>query len=301
MLLYKGGLNSCLKVKSCNDFCFSENTTYKLGGVAKIAYRPANITQAIAAFLNCQNNGMESFVIGNGSNVLAANGIYDGAVISTKKLSGIIRLGEDRLFCLAGTTVSVLLNYCKNKGLSGIEYLSGIPATIGGLVFMNGGACGHYICENVEKVYLFDNKKHFLTKKQCNFAYKQSTMRNIKCIILGIVIKLNRANSCFVEENMKRYLSFRKGLPVGRSCGCVFKNSSEYFAGELIDKCGLKGTRFGGAYISDKHANFILTNGDNPNDVFRLISIVKKVVYNKFAVKLYEEVVYIGDFNETDG
>lgn len=300
MLLYKGGIESCLKAKIYTDFCFSKNTTYKLGGKAKIAYFPTNIPQAIQSFTDCKNKGISSFVIGNGSNVLAASSGYDGAVISTKKLSGIIKLSEDRIFCLAGTTVSCLLNYCKNKGLGGAEYLAGIPATVGGLVFMNGGACGHYICENVEKVYIFDGKKYFLTKNQCNFTYKQSTMRNIKCLILGVVLKLNRTRPQIVEENIWQCLSNRSRLALGRSCGCVFKNSPEYFAGELIDKCGLKGVRLGGAYVSEKHANFILSDGDNSSDVFRLISIVKKVVYNKFAVKLCEEVVYIGDFNETD-
>ena len=123
MLLYKGGLNASLNVKPSNGFTFANNTTYKLGGKADLSYFPLNICQAEKAFKHCKEAGYKTFIIGNGSNVLASDKGFDGAVISTKKLSGIIRLKNNKLFCLAGTSISRLLNYCKIHGLSGVKSL----------------------------------------------------------------------------------------------------------------------------------------------------------------------------------
>lgn len=296
MLLYKKGLFSSLKLNEQKDFCFADNTTYKLGGRAKVAYFPQNICQAIKAFEACRTNGLKTFVIGNGSNVLASDKGFDGAVISTKFLKGIIRLKNNRLFCLAGTPISTLLNYCKKHGLGGVEYLVKIPATVGGAVYMNAGSAGKYVGSSVEKVLVYTDKKCYFNQNQCNFTYKHSTMRDINCLILAVVLKLEPKPTKQIEESLNYYSNLRNHLPNGRSCGCVFKNGEDYFAGELIEKAGLKGIKCGSAIVSDKHANFILSNGDCASDVKELIELVKYVVKLKFSVQLIEEVVYIGDF-----
>ncbi|MGN0812815.1 MAG: UDP-N-acetylmuramate dehydrogenase [Candidatus Coproplasma sp.] len=299
MLLYKGGLSTSLKVKQADGFTFANNTTYKLGGNAKLSFFPQNICQAISAFEHCRKNGYKTFIIGNGSNVLASDSGFDGTVISTKKLSGIIRLNNNRLFCLAGTPVAKLLNYCKRHGLSGVEYLTKIPATVGGAAFMNAGAAGKYIGGNIQKVLVYTDKKVYINNNQCNFRYKHSTMRDINCLILAVVLQLEAKPIEEIEDNLEHYSSLRQHLPKGRSCGCVFKNGDNYSAGELIERAGLKGIRCGGAVVSTQHANFIINEGNCANDVKRLIELVKYFVMLKFGIELAEEVVYIGEFDET--
>lgn len=299
MLSYKRGLEDSLELKPTNCFTFESNTTYKLGGKANISYFPQNICQAVNAFKLCKELGYNTLILGKGSNVLASDSGFDGAVISTKRLSGIIRLKNNRLFCLAGTPVSTLLNYCKKQGLSGVEYLTKIPATIGGAAYMNAGAAGKYIGEKISKVLLYTDKKVYFNNTQCNFTYKHSTMRDIKCLILAVVLQLESKPVEEVNRNLEHFLSLRQHLPKGRSCGCVFKNGGGYFAGELIEKAGLKGIRCGSAVVSPQHANFIISEGTSANDVKQLIELVKYFVMLKFGVELEEEVVYIGDFNET--
>lgn len=299
MLLYKSGIAQSLNIKPYSKFSFADNTTYRLGGNAKYAYFPKNIPQAIKAVEKCRSDGNKTFVIGNGSNVLASDSGFAGAVISTKLLSGIVRLDNNRLFCLAGTPISKLLNYCKRHGLGGVEYLTKIPATVGGAAYMNAGAAGRYIGESIEKVLVYTDKKVYFNKNQCNYTYKHSTMRDINCLILAVVLQLVVKPVVEIESNLNYYSSLRKRLPKGRSCGCVFRNGEGYFAGELIEKAGLKGIRCGNAVVSCAHSNFIISEGNCANDVKKLIELVKYMVKLKFKVDLEEEVVYIGDFNET--
>ena len=150
----------------------AQNTTYGLGGEAE-AYFPSSIAAAKAVCGYISSRGGKIFYLGCGSNVLASDSGYDGGVICTRRLKGIVRAGDGEIFCLAGTTVAQILNYCVQNGLGGLEYLAGIPATIGGIVAMNGGAGGRYICQNVVSVKIFDGKTRTLSNKNCNFEYKQ--------------------------------------------------------------------------------------------------------------------------------
>ncbi|MGN1104853.1 MAG: UDP-N-acetylmuramate dehydrogenase, partial [Candidatus Coproplasma sp.] len=204
-----------------------------------------------------------------------------------------------RVFCLAGTPISTLLKYCKKHGLSGVEYLTKIPATVGGAAYMNAGAAGKYIGGNIRKVLVYTDKKVYFNNNQCNFSYKHSTMRDINCIILAVELQLEQKSVDEIEDKLSYYSGLRSHLPKGRSCGCVFKNGEGYYAGELIERAGFKGVRCGGAVVSREHANFIINEGNCADDVKRLIELVKYVVLLKFGIELHEEVVYIGDFDET--
>lgn len=291
----KNTVNILKNVTKENDFSFANNTTYGLGGIARIAYFPKSIRQAEAVYKYLKSENMKFVILGSGSNVLASDKYFDGAVISTKCLTGTYRTGENRIFCRAGTKVSSLLKYCADKGFGGLEYLAGIPATIGGIVFMNGGACGKLISENVASVKLFDGKIINLSNKSCHFGHKYSIMRDINGIILGVELTFIPKNSDIVRQNIARVLEMRSGQPKGKSCGCVFKNTGGVSAGKIIDKAGLKGLAVGGARVSDEHANFIINNGACANDVYELIKEVKEKVFERTGVLLEEEVVYIGD------
>lgn len=301
MLLYKGGLINALNADNITreePFDFANNTTYGLGGLSPCAYYPKTIYEAckVAQFL--RNTKREYVVLGNGSNVLVSDNGYSGCVISTKLMRGIIKISDTELMCLAGTKVSELLSYCKTHGLGGLEYLYGIPASMGGVAYMNAGVGKVSVSENIKSVLIFDEKKRILSNKNCNFGYRQSTMRDINALILAIIVKVDRCSREQIDEKINYYKQRRSHLPKGRSCGCVFKNPQGISAGLLIDSAGLKGERIGGARVSERHADFILNEGASASDVRRLIELVKMRVFVKFGVLLQEEVVYIGEFND---
>lgn len=282
------------------NFAFSRYTTFGLGGRAEIAYLPKNFeeVQAIINYLN--HIGKNYVILGNGSNILASDKYFNGAVVNTKKLNSI-EIKDESIFCGSGVKVSEFLKYCIKYGVSGFEYLAGIPATLGGITYMNGGVPQRHISDDIINVWIYDGKIRKLTNQNCNFGNKYSTMRDINACILQIELPFVRTESQIVRQNIINYLLSRNNQPKGRSCGCVFKNGANYSAGKLIDECGLKGFSVGKAQISHKHANFIMNNGDSAQDVYDLISLIKKKVYEKTRILLEEEVVYIGEFDDFNG
>lgn len=285
-------------IRCDESFTLAEHTTYRLGGRCKKAYFPKTECETRFIFDELQKSGEEFFVLGAGSNILASDGGYNGSVICTSQLKGI-DINNNSIICQSGVTVAELLKFCKKRGLSGLEFLAGIPASVGGLACMNGGAGGKYISDILFNCCVYDGKIHNFSNKLCNFGYKYSTMRNIICLILNVEFKIKHSTEEAVSNNIELYLSKRSAQPKGRSCGCVFKNPENVSAGKLIEECGLKGYNLGGAEVSSKHANFILSNGSSASDVYKLIHFVKKRVKEKFGVCLEEEVVYIGEFNDT--
>ena len=304
MLSYKSGAKRAIShshiIKS-EQFEFSRYTTYGLGGEARVAYIPNNIPQAKLAYDTLKKEQIPFKLIGNGSNLLVSDNGFDGGVISTRKLKGLVRLSDDKILCLAGTTVGELLKYCKANCLGGLEYLYGIPATIGGAAYMNAGVSGYAIGDNIVSVKVYDGKTTVLPHKICNFAYRHSTMRDINALILSIIVKVDKFSADELERRIAYFKERRKRLPVGRSCGCVFKNPAGVSAGYLIEQAGLKGFTVGGATVSNQHASFIINNNGTADDVKRVIEFVKRRVLEKFGVLLEEEVVYIGEFNEING
>ena len=304
MLLYKSGLKqvlNCDKIDCVEQFDFSKNTTYGLGGCAVKGYFPENLLQARYIFDKLSQSGSGFEIIGNGSNVLTSDSGISCSVISTKHLKGIVRLSDTKLLCLAGTTVSELLAYCKKHALSGLEFMCGIPATIGGAAYMNAGVSGKAIGDNVVLVRAYNGKDIKFNRENCNFGYRRSTMRDINALILSIILNVRPSTAEKIEEEILYFKSRRSHLPKGKSCGCVFKNPENVSAGYLIEAAGLKGFRYGGAVVSPLHANFILNDGGTASDVRTVIETVKNKVLQKFGILLKEEVVYIGEFNDFNG
>lgn len=280
------------------NFNLAKHTTYGLGGICKVAYFPKTEEEAILTLETLKAQNQKYFVLGCGSNVLASENFYEGAIISTSKLKGIYRT-KYGIACLSGTTVTELLNYCQRNGLSGLEFLAGIPASVGGITYMNAGAGGKSISQVLQNCAIYDGKLRNFSNKLCNFSYKYSTMQDINCIILGTIFNLTQTAPEVVSQNICNYLSARHALPKGKSCGCIFKNPDGLSAGKIIEYCGLKGFAFGGARVSREHANFIINEYATAYDVFKLITFVKKTVFEITGIILKEEVVYIGDFNDS--
>lgn len=288
-------VNIVKSIRKQSDFSFSKNTTYGCGGNARIAYYPESIRQATSLFDYLKDSATPFIVLGNGSNVLASDSGYDGAVISTKNLKGVYITGKT-IYCRAGTKVSQLMKFCIENGAGGLEYLAGIPATLGGLALMNGGADSKYICSNIVSVKFYDGKMRKILNKNCNFGNKYSIMRDINGVILGTTLQVEPEKREKVRENIAEFLEKRSLQPKGKSCGCVFKNAGALGAGKIIDEAGLKGLSVGNAKVSSEHANFIINHGENSADVYALVKEVKRRVFERTGIVLEEEVVYIGDF-----
>ncbi len=288
-------------VEKINGFSFTKHTTYGSGGVARMAYFPKTLEQVSAVYDYLKQSGKDFVPLGNGSNILAADSGYIGDVIATKYLQQIEQISPNSILCYAGATVTQILNFCKMHGLGGLEYLVGIPASCGGLVYMNGGAGGTRISDSVNKVHIYDGEFKVLTNKSCHFGNKHSIMRDIDCLILAVEFKVEQKSAEQIDADIEFYLNKRRIQPKGKSCGCVFKNAGEISAGKLIDEVGLKGLTIGGATVSCEHANFIINTGTRSSDVYALIQEVKRRVFEKTGILLEEEVVYIGDFNDSFG
>lgn len=278
------------------SFDLAANTTYGCGGRARVAYFPKDEVQAAAVFSRLSGRSERFFVLGAGSNVLAQDGVYNGAIISSAAMKSITYLPNGNLLCGAGVKIADLLALCQREGLGGLEYLAGIPATVGGAAYMNAGAGGKSISENIVYVRLYDGTLHNLTAKECNFTYKHSTMCDINCIICAVCLSVSRSTSEIVGRTIRERLLKRAAIPKGKSCGCVFKNRRGVSAGMIIEAADLTGLSFGCAKVSREHANFIINSGSRSQDVYALIGRVKRSVKRKMGVTLDEEVCYIGDF-----
>ncbi len=301
MLLYRRSfkLPRQINCERAEHIKLSRLTTYGLGGMCE-CYFPRTPYSACRIYEKLRKGGKVA-VIGNGSDILASDYGFDGGVICLKRMRGILPISETEILCLAGTNVADILAYCKKRSIGGMEYMYGIPASIGGAAYMNAGVGQYSISQNIVGVKCFGDFNGFLSREKCNFGYRHSTMCDINCLILSVKLRFCKSSDIEIRERTEYFKNKRRHLPKGKSCGCVFKNGENYSAGELIDRAGFKGLRRGNAYVSEKHADFIINEGDCAADVKYLIDIVKRGVLEQFGVRLHEEVVYIGEFNDFNG
>lgn len=277
-------------VKVKKDYPMASHTTFRVGGNCDLAVFPET-TVALQKIIGYLKGRHPYCVIGNGSNVLVSDKGFRGVCIFTELLSRITLKGN-LLVAECGAKISDALKLSTENNLSGLEFTVGIPGTIGGLVAMNGGCFNKNISDLVCYVVAEDG---VYNNKLCNFNYRQSRFLEGE-IILSVGLKLKVSEEDVIEQKIRRFLDARiKSQPKGRSVGSVFLNQG-YFAGKVIDKAGLKGARVGGAFVSEKHANFIICDGKSATDVFNLINMIKDTVLKTQGISLVEEVRYIGEF-----
>ncbi|MBI5144753.1 MAG: UDP-N-acetylmuramate dehydrogenase [Candidatus Omnitrophica bacterium] len=270
------------------------HTTFKIGGRVRFFIEPRDTADLKLLLILRKRYKIPLLVIGGGSNILAGDRGMDCAVIRLsspyfKKIS----FQDNRLEAGAGNFLQRLISCAQKQGLSGLEFLAGIPGTLGGALAMNAGAWERNIADLVEKVTVMDynGKVKAFTKKYLQFGYRQSNLA--KYIILKARLKLDRREKKEITRQIDRYISQRKNTQElsGYSAGCIFKNPEGYSAGRLIDLCGLKGKRIGRAYISPRHANFILHKGKAcAKDVLKLMGLAKRQVKDKFNLRLEPEI-----------
>jgi len=283
----------------------SGHTSFRIGGPAKAFYVAKTTEQLIKAVKLARNLKIPYFILGSGSNILVSDKGFKGIVI---KLQGSgFRVQGLRIFAESGVLLSKLVKFATENSLSGLEFAAGIPGTLGGAIVGNSGAKTGSISDVIEKVTVLGKAKgppwewpedspgvKELACSNCRFSYRTSRFKKSGEVILLAVLKLKKAKKSEIKKRIKKTLESRKNQPWGKSAGCIFKNPKNKSAGVVIEQAGLKGQRVGDAEISKKHANFIINRGHaKASDVLELIALVKKKVWEKFKVRLEEEIVII--------
>ncbi|MBE5742468.1 MAG: UDP-N-acetylmuramate dehydrogenase [Clostridiales bacterium] len=282
-------------IEFAENFPLKGKSTYKTGGNARFIAFPDNAEKVRVLTQKLLDLDEKYRIIGAGSNLLIADSGYDGVVISTEKLKGVTVKGKI-VTCGAGEKLKDFLSVAHLNSLGGVEFLSGIPATVGGAVAMNAGCFGKNAGDYVSYV---SSASGIYNSQDCRFGYRTSRFKDGKDCIITVCFNLENVEYDQSESKMAYFLKLRRGKqPKGRSCGSVFKNDG-YFAGRVIESCNLKGFRIGTAKVSEKHANFILADENAKSaDISRLINYIKKTVKEKSGILLEEELEYLGDFGD---
>lgn len=274
-------------VKNAN---IKDYTTYKLIGTIKEVVYPDNIDELIILLKKLKKKKHK--VIGNGSNLIFIKD-YDGTIIKLDNLNSI--LVEDNTITVgAGYNLMKLAIKTANLGLSGLEFASGIPATVGGAICMNAGAYNKEMKDIIKDVTVIDDNYNVITlkNKDLKFSYRNSILKEKKFICTRATIILEKKPKEEILDLIKKRKKRRiETQPLNKpSAGSVFTNPKDDYAGRLIEEAGLKGKKIGGAMISKKHANFIINSGSaSGEDVKKLIELIQKEIKKKYKIKLKTE------------
>lgn len=277
------------------------HTTFGIGGKCIALIEPNTDEDILDVLKICKENNIKYFLIGNGSNLLVKDSGYNGIIIKLKENFNNIIVDENRIISQSGATLKEVFDVSLNNSLSGFEFASGIPGTIGGAVYMNAGAYGGEMKEVVEYIEVIDpqNLKIFkLENKDLGFGYRKSVIQKNNYIVTKVSILLKdgvyeEIKSIYEDLNEKRNtkqpLNYKSG-------GSTFKRPEGHFAAKLIEDSGLKGYKINDAMVSEKHAGFVINlNNATYDDVINVVNHVKKVVFEKYGVNLEMEVKILGD------
>ena len=274
-------------------------TTYKVGGNARLIVYPKNVEKLICLLKIIRENNINYKILGNGSNLLFSDKTFEGILIKLSEFDSI-EIVDNRIKVEAGYSLMKLSRIAAKNSLTGLEFASGIPGTVGGAIFMNAGAYKSdmgYVVKSV-RVLTPDYRIIELENKELNFHYRTSFLKTHPSFIcLEATIKLKNGTRSAIENLMKQSLKRRlSSQPLNYpSAGSVFRNPPNMYAGELIEKLGLKGMKKGGAMISDKHANFIInkTGKAKSEDIKYLIDYAKEEVKKNYNVDLKVEQEFV--------
>ncbi|MBR6426565.1 MAG: UDP-N-acetylmuramate dehydrogenase [Clostridia bacterium] len=277
----------------------SEHSSFRIGGPADLFAMPAHSYDVVKLVDYCRSRQIRFFAVGRGSNLLFDDRGFRGVVISLAMIDGIERMGDGTdIECGCGTYLGKACAYARDNGLSGMERLFGIPGSVGGAVYMNAGAYGGEIgdvCVSVEALDSDGNTVVF-DREKCGFGYRRSVFMSGDYIILSAHFDLKYGDKAEIGAEMTRVVeqrSLRQPLNFP-SAGSAFKRPEGDYASRLIDVCGLKGLRVGGAQVSEKHAGFIINRGGaTSRDVLELIERVRNEVLRQTGIALEPEVEYL--------
>lgn len=294
------------KLKELNIGIVKENeplanhTTMKIGGPADLFIEPTSIENMKKAMELINEHKVKWTAIGRGSNLLVSDKGVEGVVI--KLGSGLAELGinGEEIKVGSGYSLVSLSTQISRKGLSGLEFASGIPGSVGGAVYMNAGAHGSDISKILTKAHILfaDGKMEWLTNDEMKFSYRTSVLQKERPgIVLEAVFQLKKGDKDIIFAEMQKNKDYRKVTqPWNFPCaGSIFRNPLPNYAGKLIEDAGLKGYSIGGAKISELHGNFIVNTGNaKANDVLALIQHIKETIYRLYQVNIETEVEIMG-------
>lgn len=275
------------------------HTSFKIGGPADVLVMPSNREELLRLISFLKKESIPFFVLGNGTNLLVSEKGIRGVVIKLSCLRNVVVEGN-KIIAEAGASLSYIANVALVHELSGFEFASGIPGTLGGAIVMNAGAYGPEMKDVIEKVEVLDEDGNvrLLENGEMNFSYRHSIIQEKNWIVLMAWISLIKGNYDEIKKKMEELNVRRKEKqPLEYpSAGSTFKRPPGYYAGKLIEDAGLKGYSIGGAKVSEKHSGFIINTGNATfYDVLNLIEHVQKVVKEKFGVELVPEVKIVGE------
>lgn len=299
-------MNDVIELIKKDDICkiyenvsISKYTTYRVGGICRVMAYPADVSELIKLLKLLKSRNVKYKILGNGSNLLFSDKEYDGFLIKLNSFDTLTFFGNNKIKVGAGYSLIKLSLMAAKKGLTGLEFASGIPGTVGGAVFMNAGAYKSdmgYVVETV-KVLTPNLEIINLENKEMNFHYRSSflqTHRDYVC--LEVILKLNVGKREAIEDVIRERRERRvASQPLEYpSAGSVFRNPEGEFAGQLIEESGLKGMTKGGAMISDKHANFVINYKDaTSSDIKYLIDLAHDTVLEKYNVDMKIEQEFV--------
>ncbi len=271
------------------DEPLSKHTSFRIGGAARYFVKPKSVEDVSNAIAFAQSQELSWHVLGNGTNILFPDHGFDGVIIHLGPSTDLnqVTIEDDRLYAEAGASLATARHLSEKSGFGAMDFLVGIPATLGGALAMNAGIPEGAIGDLVTSVIALDHngKLQQLSQAECEFGYRSSRIRREQMVVLAAQLDLTQG----VDWDKFALMLRRKQQPNGYSPGCVFKNPSlsPQSAGWLIDKSGLKGYNVGDAQVSCSHANFILNRGQARSaDVLALIDIVREKVYKEFNLEL---------------
>lgn len=277
----------------------SEYTSMRVGGGADVMAFPKDEADLKDLILFAETKDFPFYVIGNGTNLLVRDKGYRGIIINmTDGFKDIRWLSDSKALAGAGVAIATLLNECAARGLSGLEFACGIPATLGAAVIMNAGAYGGEMKDIVDGVEVVGKKgqKGFLPKSELAFAYRKARIPK-GSVVTGVHMNFEKRPVSEIQERIKGFQARRKTSVVPfPNAGSIFKNPEGKFAGALIEEAGFKGKTVGNAAVSDVHANYIVnTGGAKAKDVLSLMAEIRDTVYRNTGVLLEPEIKVIGE------
>jgi UDP-N-acetylmuramate dehydrogenase len=292
-------LTSGFKGNVLKDEPLKNHTYFKIGGPAGIFAVPEDTEDLKTVLKLIKKHGIDYYIIGNGTNLLVSDQGYKGIIVKIGDKFNKITKDGNKVTAGAGVLLSSLAKYLAKEGLAGFEFASGIPGYLGGAVPINAGAYGGEMKDVISKVKCMDyeGNVHEFSNEEMEFSYRHTKISDSEYIVLEAVLELSPGReediaSVIKELNEKRISKQPLSMP---SAGSTFKRPVSGYASKLIEDAGLKGLRYKGAMVSDKHCGFIVSC-DNAccEDVLELMRIVISTVYDKFGIKLEPEIKIIG-------
>ena len=276
-----------------------KHTTFRVGGCARYLVEPGDVQQLSAVVNACREQKVPYYVVGNGSNLLVSDAGYNGVIIHLFKNMSEIRSAGSHMMLQAGALLARAARTACREGLSGLEFASGIPGTVGGALVMNAGAYGGEMKDVVSRVTVLtsEGEPREYTKEQMAFGYRRSRLTEEAGIVLETEFTLHPGRTEEIQarmEELKEKRVLKQPLEYA-SAGSTFKRPEGHFAGKLIEDAGLRGFRIGDAQVSEKHCGFVINRGNaSASEIAEVIRQVQDRVYAHSGVRLQTEVKFLG-------